>query len=109
MLTKIAQPVFHAAVASRAYRPYSRTCPAPTPPTPPKRWVTKKVCGTYTKYAFYAHTSAGDIVQITQYVYTFDSYPTQIATSPTYDLSQPTTQPMNIGSGPYCMQVRVYE
>lgn len=110
MLTKTANQVFHPAVAARAYRPYSRTCPAPPPPIPPKRWVTKTVCGSYTKYAFYATQKDGTVVQVTEYIYNFGSaYPQQIVTSPAYDPSQPFTQPMIIGQGPYCMQVKVYE
>jgi hypothetical protein len=109
MLTKTAQTVFIPGVAGRAYRPYSRTCPPPPTPPPPKRWVNKTVCGTYTRYAFYATTKAGDLVQVQEVFYTFTDYPTQITTSPAYDPSQPSSQPVMIGQGPYCMQVRVYE
>lgn len=110
MLIKTAQQVFVAGVAGRAFRPFSRTCPTPPPKPPPKRWVTKTVCGTYSKYAFYASDHSGNLIQVTEMIYEFGGeYPTQFVVTPTYDATQPSSQPMKIGEGPYCMQVRVYE
>lgn len=108
MLTKPTFDIFHPFVPGQTFRPYSRTC-NDTPPTTPKRWVTKTVCGTYTISVFYAHLADNTIVQVRQTVYSLPGVPTITDTSPPYDTTKPITPPQVIGQGPICKTVTVYE
>lgn len=109
MLTKTTREVYHAGVTSYPAQAYSRTCPPPIPPTPPKRWVTKTVCGNYSKYGFGAYDHTGAAIIVYQTVYVLPGMPPTTTVVPSYDPTKPTTTPELIGTGPYCTKVTVYE
>ncbi|MES2347025.1 MAG: hypothetical protein V4641_05575 [Pseudomonadota bacterium] len=111
MLIKTSLNVFVPGQPALAYRPYSKTCPAPVPVTPPKRWVTKTLCGTYTVYLYDVYTPDLTMkvwhVKKTQYVIA------GLPTTSTFQGAPPEpgfpTTPVVAATGPYCVTVNVYE
>lgn len=114
MLTKRSQQVFVAGHAAVPYRPYSKTCPPVPPVTPPKRWVTKTLCGTYTVYRYTVYLSLGGTATVQETQYVIPGLPaTSVFNSgpPPQDWSGVATPyPLPVVStGPYCKTVTVYE
>lgn len=114
MLTKLIQHVFVAGHAAVPYRPYSKTCPAVPPVTPPKRWVTKTLCGTYLVRQYTVYLSLGGTATVQETVYTIPGLPdTAVLNSgPSPDkwsgVATPYPLPV-IGTGTICKTVTVYE
>lgn len=115
MLTKLTQQVFVAGQSAAAYRPYSKTCPTPPPVAPPKRWVTKKLCGTVTVYRYdvYLATQFGKTARVTETRYVVAGLPTTSTFTgpPPQDwsgIATPLPLPV-ISTQPYCTTVTVYE
>lgn len=115
LLRKSTLQVFIASQPAMSYRPYSKTCPVPPPVAPPKRWVTKKLCGTVTVYAYdvYLADQFGKTARVTETRYVVPGLPsTSTFTGPPPQdwsgIATPLPLPV-ISTQPYCTTVTVYE
>ena len=113
MLTKLSSTVLVPGQPELEYRPYSKTCPTPPPVTPPKRWVTKTVCGTKEVYSFkaYLDTQYGVIITATETRYVLPGVPTTSSTTglPYTGYTVIDGSFVLLSTTPYCATVTVYE
>lgn len=113
LLEKALQTVFIPGQPALDYRPYSKTCPVPPPVTPPKRWVTKTVCGTKEVYSFkaYLDSELGVIKTATETRYVLPGVPTtsSITGLPYTGYTVVPGSLTLLSTTPYCATVTVYE
>lgn len=109
MLLKTARTVLVPAIAGRDYHPYFKTCPAPPPPPHVKRWVSKQLCGTISKFAFYGYVTPTTYEKITETVVAIAGLPNVTSFDKSFLTTMPTTEPALIYQAPYCTVVNVYE